>query len=471
MVKLGFWKSGCVVFLLCIGTAIVSPAQITQLYEFTGGEGFGTQAGLIQGFDGYLYGTTTAVIYKLLPGVATDTILYFFCSQPNCSDGAYPFGGLVQASDGNLYGTTTSGGSNGCGNGCGTVFALTPAGKLTTLHRFSGPDGANPYAGLFQADDGNFYGTTYGGGANGSGTIFKITSTGTLTVLYNFCGKANCADGANPRGTLLQSTNGNFYGTTSGGATGNNGTVFKMTRAATLTTLHSFGGADGSNPFAGLIQAKDGSFYGTTYAGGVFGLGTTFKVTPAGKLTTLYSFCAQGLPSCPDGANPYGGVVQSIGGSFFGTAYAGGNRGTGTIFGYSNGSVGTEYSFCNAGGCADGANPAAGLVEGTDGNLYGTTEQGGSGTNQGTVFSLWSGDNPFVETNPASGKVGTSVTILGNNLTGTTKVTFSGKAAAFTVVSDSEITTTVPTGAITGKVRVTRPGGKLLSKVAFLVSP
>ena len=471
MSRFGFWKSACAVILFGAVTAVVTPAQITQLYEFDAGEGEATEAGVIQGFDGYLYGTTDSEVFKLPPvQFAEDTILYFFCSQPNCGDGGNPFGGLIQGTDGNFYGTTTSGGNDGCDDGCGTVFAITPSGTFTSLHSFVGTDGSKPFAGLIQASDGTFYGTTYDGGANGGGTIFNITSTGTLTVLYSFCAQAKCADGSNPRAALLQGTNSNLYGTTSTGGTSNVGTVFKFTSAGKLTTLHSFSGADGANPYAGLIQASNGKFYGTTYAGGAYGLGAIFRITAAGKLTTLHSFVGT------DGANPYGGLTQSIQGYFFGTTYGGGvtYKGTaaaGTIFEYfpSDGSVATEYGFCAFEDCADGAYPAAGLNEGTDGYLYGTTEGGGEGN--GTVFGIGSGDRPFVETNPTSGTVEEAVTILGNDLTGTTKVTFGSKAATFTVVSDSEISTTVPVGATTGKVHVTTSGGKLLTKVPFRVIP
>jgi len=189
-------------------------------------------------------------------------------------DGAWPYAGLVQASDGNFYGTTTGGGANGAG----TVFKVTPAGRLTTLYNFCYQgypcsDGGDPYAGLIQATDGNFYGTTLGGGASGDGTVFKITPSGTLTTLYNFGG----ADGAVPYGGLIQATDGNFYGTTSGGGASGDGSVFKITPSGTLTTLHSFADSDGASP-DGLVQATDGNFYGTTYGGGAYGDGTVFRL-------------------------------------------------------------------------------------------------------------------------------------------------------------------------------------------------
>ena len=138
------------------------------------------------------------------------------------------------------------------------------------------------------------------GGANGGGTVFKITPSGTLTTLYNFCAQSNCATAKPPSAGLVQATNGNFYGTTYLGGANSFGTVFKITPTGTLTTLHSFDATDGELPEAGLVQGTDGNFYGTTYQAGPLGNGgTVFKITPAGTLTTLYSFCAQ--TNCTDG--------------------------------------------------------------------------------------------------------------------------------------------------------------------------
>ncbi len=219
------------------------------------------------------------------------------------TDGAYPEAGLVQATDGNLYGTTYEGGANNYG----TVFKITPSGTLTTLYSFCSPvgcpdgDGANPLAGLLQATNGNLYGTTSGGGTNSEGTVFEITPAGELTTLYSFCSQVGCTDGGNPYAGLLQATNGDLYGTTYGGGAGIRGTVFKITPSGMLTTLYSFcqqggGCSDGASPAAGLVQATNGNFYGTTQYGGVDGYGTVFKITPSGTLTTLHSF-----ENAPDG--------------------------------------------------------------------------------------------------------------------------------------------------------------------------
>ena len=393
-------------------------------------------------------------VFKITP-TGTLTTLYDFCSQPNCTDGANcPFtGGLVQATDGNFYGITALGGANANCNGgnqsCGTVFKINPTTRaLTTLHSFDGTDGSFPN-GLVQATDGNFYGTAQEGGANGGGTVFKITPGGTLTTLYNFCSQTSCTDGSGPMDALIQAIDGNFYGTTW------EGTVFKITPAGKLTTLATVGGY----PSRALVQATDGNFYGTTARGG-----TIFKMTPEGKLTTLGSTCCY----------LYAGLVQATDGNSYGTTYLdGGAYGEGSVYEITQrGTVTTLYSFCAETGCPDGAAPIAGLVQGTDGTLYGTT-LGGGASGDGTIFSLSVGLGPFVETLPTSRKVGAAVKILGNNLKGSTSITFNGTpATVFTVNSTgTAITTTVPSGATTGKVKVTTPSRTLTSNVKFRVTP
>jgi len=229
------------------------------------------------------------------------------------------------------------------------------------------------------------------------------------------------------------------------------GTVFKMTPTGTLTTLDSFDyNNNGGYPEAGLVQASNGQLYGTTYQGGIYGYGTIFRMTPAGALTTLDSLDLDGSSQAP--------LIQATDGYLYGT-------GSNAIFRITpKGRIAIIYSFGEAE--QYGAN---GLVQATDGNFYGSTQSGGSGF--GTVFKLSVGLGPFVEALPALGKVGADVKILGTNLTGATSVTFNGTVATFAVVSATEIKTTVPTGATTGTVQVTLPGGTLLSNVAFKVRP
>jgi uncharacterized repeat protein (TIGR03803 family) len=486
-----FW----ILLALIIATATASPAQtFTTLAIFDGTNGEEPVGSLVQGLNGNFYGTTyvggvnssdcdgdgCGTVFEITPAGKLTT-LYSFCSQPNCADGEYPAGGLILATNGNFYGTTGSGGANGGG----TFFRITSGGKLTTLYSFcsqaSCSDGKGPGA-LVQGVNGNFYGTTFSSGVNGDGTVFEITPAGKLTTLYSFCSQAKCADGYTSRGALVQGTNGSFYGTTFSGGANGDGTVFEITPAGELTTLYSFCSqadcTDGLYADWGLVQAINGNFYGTTYSGGAYNAGTVFEITPAGKLTTFFNF-----ECCTEGILPSAGVVQATNGSFYGTANDDGvNCATcGTIFEITEaGQLATLYNFCSQGSypdCADGFQPRlAGLLQATSGKFYGTTPVGGDaacndGYGCGTVFTLSVGLGRFVETVPTAGKVGSKVFILGNNLTGATSVTFNGTAAVFTVVSDSEITTTVPTGANTSFVNVTTPSRSLKSNKKFRVTP
>jgi uncharacterized repeat protein (TIGR03803 family) len=476
---------------------------------------------VIQGTDGNFYGVTffggdlnPGVIFKMTAHGAVTT-LYNFCPNPGpCPDGGSPVG-LILGMDGDFYGTTRFGGSSNSG---GTVFKITPSGTLTTLHTFCVrgtstwcPDGAEPN-GLIQGTDGNFYGTTWRGGRSSRGTFFRITPAGALTTLYSFCVIARCEDGSTPISGVIEGTDGNFYGTTSGGTT-HPGTVFKVTSHGTLTTLYRFCSkpncTDGAVP-NGLIQGSDGDLYGTTEAGGhqqpfancgafsFAGCGTIFKITLSGKLTTLYSFCRvvdliDFSSVCPDG-NFLTGLIQATDGNFYGTTGEGGSGpcsfdevflGCGTIFRItSSGTLTTLYNFCSSNMiCSDGVGPNA-LTQGTDGSFYGTAFGGGIGyingvgpecpanpdqIGCGTAFRLFVGLGPFVEMQPFAGKPGQSVRILGSDLKGATRVTFNGAAAKFAIISESEITTTVPADATTGYVDVLTPRGTLKSNEKFLV--
>jgi len=516
-------KTVWAVFLLCAAGAIGLPAQTFRtLHSFDLTDGASPHAALIQGTDGNFYGTTLwggnngatctpltgttcGTIFKISP-TGTLTTLYEFCAQSECPDGSYPVAALVQSTNGDFYGTTLLGGNSLYqGDGCGTIFTVTPGGALTTLYSFCAqngePDGDGP-TGLIQAADGYFYGTTENGGSpcyvydhSGCGTVFKMTPNGTKMTIYSFCTQSlNCPDGYYPNAGLIQATDGDLYGTTVAGGAVNRpcpgfpsfigcGTVFKISPSGTLTTLHEFcseaGCVDGAFPFAGVVQATDGDLYGTTIEGGANGKGTVYKISQDGEFNTLYSFCSRGGTNCTDGAGPQAGLVQATDGDLYGVTGGGGANSDGTIFEITpSGALTTIYNFCSLNGCADGDGPAAALIQGTNGNLYGTTVNGGLSSNCnpsqsyagcGTVFSLSLGLPPFVETLPTFGAVGATVQILGTNLTGATTVTFNGIAAVFTVVSGTLITTTVPSGASTGEVQVTTPSGTLLSNVVFLV--
>jgi uncharacterized repeat protein (TIGR03803 family) len=486
MKKFNWGMKACAIVLLLAATAAAPFGQVTvaptvtftALHSFDYTDGDNPEAGLVQATDGNFYGTTTGgpgsgTVFKITPDGGL-TSLYNFCSQNNCPDGADPQARLVQATNGDFFGTTLEGGGGrSCPPaGCGTVFTITPGGVLTSLHSFGYAHGY-PFAGLLQAADGNFYGTTEGDGTpNNFGTVFEITAHGKLTILHSF----DFTDGAVPLGGLAEAGNGQLYGTTVGGGANNAcsggcGTVFKITLTGTLTTLYNFCSLsscpNGPQPEAALVQATDGNFYGTTYFGGTYDSGTVFRITPNGTLTTLHSFIGT------DGSAPHAGLVQGTDGNFYGTTVYGGVNNGGTVFKITpSGTLTSLYSFCSRRNCTDGYWPDAGLVQGTNGKFYGTTYFGGNGScgsGCGTVFSLSVDLGPFVETQPTSGKVGKVVKILGTNLTGATSVAFNDTPATFTVVSGSEITTSVPSGATTGRVWVTLPHGRRSSNVPFTV--
>jgi uncharacterized repeat protein (TIGR03803 family) len=496
-------------FALCAATAVALSGQsvttFTTLHSFDGTDGKQPEAALIQTTNGDLYGITVAggvnglpnaggTAFKIAPSGAFKTV-HNFCSQTNsfgdCLDGLFPQASLLQVSNGGLYGTTYNGGDNtNCANECGIVFTMTLSGTVTPIYDFcpqgtgngeNCADGENPLTALVEAPNGHFYGTTQAGGSKcagfpGCGTVFAVTAGGTLNTLYSFCEKSGCPDGASPSAGLMRATDGDFYGTTRFGGVVSSacdgagcGTVFKITAGGTLTTLYSFcaasGCPDGASPVAAVIQATNGDIYGVTPSGGANGAGTIFQIANA-TFSTLYSFCSE--TKCKDGSSPTG-LIQGSDGNFYGTTTSKGANGKGTVFELtSGGKLTTLDSFCANANCTDGASPNA-LVQDTNGTFYGTAYAGGA-NNDGAVFSVSTGLGPFVETLTTSGAVGASVTILGTDLTGATSVTFNGTAAVFTVVSSSEITTTVPAGATTGTVEVATPKGTLSSNAPFRVT-
>ena len=383
----------------------------------------------------------------------TETVLYSFCSMPDCADGATPDSGLILDSSGFLYGETWEGGTHRYG----TVFMASVDGGESVLHSLAHGKTAYPWGGLLRdakgilygttsssyyrnpkvfgvvfelkkktihylqkflvADtangyglnsplvmdaNGNLFGTAYSGGTAGClynvgcGLVFEISASGTETVLYNFAG---APDAANPRSGVIFDGQGNFYGTTFYGGTGSGcaypefgcGTVFKVTRSGTETVLYSFSGeADGGYPNGGLVLDAEGNLYGTTGNCGSSGcnIGAVFKLTPSGAMTLLHSF-AGGL----DGAYPNGGLVLDAQGNLYGTTEEGGGSGCyggdgcGTVFKLTPAGVETILYRFNGAPYADGSGPAGGLVFDGQGNLYGATAGGGA-YDEGTIFKI-----------------------------------------------------------------------------------
>jgi len=377
-----------------LDTQSVQAQTLTVLHSFTGthGDGAFPQADLVRDAAGNLYGTTSqggavtkcghcGIVFKV-DTAGNETVLHTFGST---GDGADPEAGLIQDAADNLYGTTTYGGASNFG----TVFKVDPTTrKETVLYSFTGgTDGEYPFADLIRDAAGSLYGTTWGGGTSracyggGCGTVFKLDATGKETVLYSFTGGA---DGANPTAGLVQDAAGNLYGTTEIGGSSGQGVVFKLDATGKETVLHSFaGGVDGASPHSALVRDEEGNLYGTTIAGGVFrSSGTLFKVDAAGTETVLHSF------NRVDGWNPEAGLVRDQEGNLYGTTLQGGAfaESDGTVFKVDK--AGTEtvlHSFTGA-VSTDARAPLAALVLDAAGNLYSTTVAGGDFG--GTVFKL-----------------------------------------------------------------------------------
>jgi uncharacterized repeat protein (TIGR03803 family) len=393
---------------MCASGALAA-TNYKVLYNFNNwnGGGFGPEASLVFDSHGNLYSTTTAggtaceppgcgVVFELTPnldGSWSESVLHSF----DRNDGSQPHAAVVFDRRGNLYGATVNDGRGGNG----TVFELTPGinGAWTefVVHSFTGdPDGAQPYAGVTLDNAGHLYGTTSAGGADSYGVVFAMGGPGIPgpAVLHSFAGGS---DGEQSFGSLVADAGGNLYGVTWGGGA-NNGTVFEMTRNPVSgtwseTVLHEFRGmpADGANPYAGMIFDAAGNLYGTTYAGGASGFGTVFKVTPnpdgSWSETVLHSFAGGN-----DGGNPYGGVTLDSLGNLYGTTNAGGAGRHGTIFKMTPMPSGqwletVLYGFT---GGVDGGWPGAGVILDNAGNLYGTAVMGGTGGPEqgGVVFEL-----------------------------------------------------------------------------------
>ncbi len=416
------------VTLFTVSTWAASNEKVIYSFNFNsfnsnGRDGFSPLASLIFDSAGNLYGTTTdggihggGTVFELTPtagGGWTEKVLHNFSN--NGSDGFWPTGGLVFDAAGNLYGTTYVGGGYYCYGGykCGTVFELTrtTGGDWTekVLHSFNGTDGFYASGGLAFDAAGNLYGTTYGGGTYGDGTVFELTPNShvadggwTEKVLHSF--NHHGTDGVYPYAGLIIDAVGNLYGTTVYGGTYDcypdycGGTVFELTPTAgggwREKGLHNFGnGTDGAYASGGLAFDAAGNLYGTTYGGGTYGDGTVFELTPNSHVAdggwtekVLHNFNNDRT----DGVDPNGGLIIDAAGNLYGMTYMGGSYGYGTVFELTPGAGGdwTEevlHSFNNNG--KDGVDPYAGLIFDSAGNLYGTTSGGGS-YSHGTVFEI-----------------------------------------------------------------------------------
>jgi uncharacterized repeat protein (TIGR03803 family) len=459
---------------------------------------------LFQCRNGVLLTLFAVALATNLAQAQTYTVLHNFLNTDGCCSVNPSV--MAQGEDGYIYGATTSGGVYGYG----TIFKITLSGGLTVLHSFNFTDGDGPQGGITMGLDGNFYGTTYqGGGANGgvsAGTIFKITPAGVFTHLYSF---TNNTDGAYPRtppvmapdgnlygctgnGTnyvlyrittagvftvmatlanqsytpLLVGMDGNLYGTTLYGGTYNEGTVFKFSISAkTITTLHSF--QTEWSPSGPLTQGTDGAIYGTAGAGGTGSSGAIYRLTTSGTYKAIYNFTTAGTN---DGRSPQNGVVQGSDGFLYGVASAGGALGLGTLFKVST--AGTGFALLHSFQTTTGDTPSTALLLHTSGTMYGQTEHGGTHTAYGTMYSFTTTMKPFVK--PlilVSAKVGASVGLLGQGFNTATGVTFGSTAATYTVNSATYIVAKPAAGSTTAQITVKEPSGNLLSPVKFKIVP
>jgi uncharacterized repeat protein (TIGR03803 family) len=403
----------------------LSAQTVKDVARFTGNNSSGTSfATPIQGHDGKLYGCSFD------PKGTAGSV--FSLTTGGAMKTIYTFDftngsdptGLTLATDGNFYGTATNSGSGTYG----TLFRLTSAGAITVLHDFlGGSDGAGPSSPPIQGSDGNLYGTTTGAAGIFQSTIYKYSS-GTFTTIFQFTDTQGKLPGSSP----IQGSDGNLYGAALEGGAFNNGSIYKISTSGSLLFSYSFpaGGKFGVFP-SGIMQASDGNFYGTTFYGGNVGQGngTVFKMDQNGVVSVLYNF-----PGNTGGANPSGGVVEATDGNLYGTTSAGGTFGFGTIFRISTtGKFKTLYSFS----AAVGENPSSAPIQRTSGLFYGSLPFG-SKYGYGAIYSLDMGFGPFVAFVLPSGKVGQTVQILGQGFTGTTSVAFQGgPAVRFSVKSDT----------------------------------
>lgn len=427
-------------------------------------------SGLLQAADGSIYGTTyqggvdnKGTVFQVTPD-GHQNILHSFSGKP---DGDSP-GALVQDSSGNLYGVTGLGGTSNLG----TIFKITPGGTETVLHSFTGSDGVVPDT-LLLASDGNLYGTCAAGGASGTGgTVFKISPTGgALTSLYNFP-DSSTSDGHDPV-SLIQASDGNFYGTTELGGVNNQGIVFRVTTSSVETPLYFFtGGSDGSAPIGGLVQGPDGALYGTAEGGGS-GFGSIFKITLSGTFSVLYDFLGSQFG---DGAFPEGNLVVGPDGNLYGATVGGGTNGDGVVFEASRFSAEQVVHEFNG---ADGKS-AGPLLLASDGSFYGMTGEGGF-NNVGTIFVLEAPNPVPVLSSISPSKTGAggpafTLVVTGSSFLSSSTVDWNGTALTTTFVSATELKATVPASLIatpgTASVTVVNPapGGGTSNSLTFTIA-
>ena len=427
---------------------------------------------IVQGRDGNMYGgggacgaNGSGAIYKISPAGA-ETVFFSFPQQWLYCGGA----GLTLGSDGNFYGACEAGNP---ATGLGSIFRLTPAGVFTDLHDFTGTNGDSlPIYPPIQAGDGNFYGVT-GNEVQVCGNIYRLTPAGAYTSLHAFSG-SDCHSS-----NLFQASDGNLYGTLANcNVVQGAGCVYKISTAGVFKEIHDFAFTTGQAPCTGLIQGKDGKLYGATNQGALNGAGNIYKITTAGVATDFHDFTNATDASCVNNVGPPVNLLQVADGAFYGVNPAYGPNGTGSVYKLTSSGVFTAFLFPNP--PVDGDLPSSTLIQNTNGLLYGTTPSGGGGgggcpnTCQGTFFSVATGDAAFVSLEPTqkTGNVGAKVGLFGQGFTSASVVKFGGVAAqSVTLSGTTYLTAVVPAGAHTGAVTVTTGATTLTSPQTYKVKP
>jgi len=454
------------------GTAVPAPAQTpTTLHAFPLGsfDACLPEDNIVQGRDGNMYGigvscgTASGAVYKISTTGTESVVFNFPSTWSSC------YSGLTIGSDGNFYGTcfTTP-------TGNGSIFQLTPAGVFTDKHDFTGTNGdTEPVYGPIQATDGNFYGVT-GDYPFSCGNVYKLTSAGVYTNLHTFSGN-DCG----PASSLFQATDGNLYGTLYACALNSgigNGCVYKISTAGVFKEIFAFSSSTGEQPCTGVIQAKNGNLYGATQSGAANNFGSIYKLTTAGVFTDLHDFNNSTDATCGDNiGRTTVNLTQVTDGSFYGVNGINGNSGEGSIYKLTSTNVFTDFLFPNP--PVDGGSPLATLLQNTNGTLYGTTPSGGpTSCNpcQGVFFSVATGDAAFVNLEPTqrTGLVGAKVGMFGQGFSSASVVKFGGVASiSVTLSGTTYLTAKVPVGAHTGAVTVTTGSTTLTSPQTFRVKP
>jgi uncharacterized repeat protein (TIGR03803 family) len=364
--------------------------------------------------------------------------------------------GLTLATDGQFYGTTQQGGTYSVGS----VFRITQDGDITTLYDFSPGSGSAiypeyPFSAPIQSIEGDFYGNT-GGGSNYA-SVYRITKSGDFTLLHTFTN----GQGRAPYGPLVQGTDDYFYGTMNAGGPTDHGTIFRISSTGDFKVLVNFDGTNGGGPMSGLIQASDGNFYGVTFNGGPQDTGTLFRMTPLGTVTVLHTFT-----NGSEGAWPGNGLVQATDGYLYGTTTGRGKYGNGVLFRATlAGDLTVLHNFITS----SGIQASSALIQHTNGKLYGFAAGGGK-FGEGVAYSVDIGMPPFVTFLPTYGRAGALVQILGEGFTAASQVFFNGTPAASpVVVYPTYLRVIVPSGATSGPITVTTSTGTLTSNKVFLV--